>query len=44
MSYLFDTNVIIYYFNGLSPDGHPNSPSCGHLKIPHLDGVTVTNW
>ena len=18
------------------PGGHPNSPSCGHLKIPHL--------
>ncbi len=19
-----------------SPDGHPNSPTCGHLKLPHL--------
>jgi len=19
-----------------SPDGHPKSPTCGHLKIPHL--------
>ncbi len=20
----------------LTPDGHPKSPTCGHLKIPHL--------
>jgi type I restriction enzyme R subunit len=20
----------------LAPDGHPNSPTCGHLKLPHL--------
>ena len=26
-----------------NPGGHPNSPSCGHLKIPHLDSVTVTH-
>jgi hypothetical protein len=19
-----------------NPDGHPNSPTCGHLKLPHL--------
>jgi hypothetical protein len=19
------------------PDGHPNSPVCGHLKLPHLN-------
>jgi hypothetical protein len=19
------------------PDGHPNSPACGHLKLPHLN-------
>jgi hypothetical protein len=19
-----------------NPGGHPNSPTCGHLKIPHL--------
>jgi len=25
-----------------SPDGHPNSPTCGHLKFPHLErGVTA---
>ena len=24
------------------PDGHPNSPTCGHLKFPHPDlGVTM---
>jgi hypothetical protein len=23
----------------LSPDGHPKSPTCGHLKIPHLAGL-----
>ena len=21
----------------VSPDGHPNSPVCGHLKLPHLN-------
>jgi hypothetical protein len=21
---------------GYAPGGHPNSPTCGHLKIPHL--------
>ena len=30
-------------FGRVDPDGHPNSPSCGHLKIPHLDSVTVTH-
>ena len=38
------TGVIIQ--NGkthATPGGHPNSPSCGHLKIPHLDSVTVTH-
>ena len=24
-----------------NPDGHPKSPTCGHLKIPHL--VTKKN-
>ena len=25
-----------------SPDGHPNSPTCGHLKLPHPErGVTM---
>jgi hypothetical protein len=22
--------------NAYGPDGHPKSPTCGHLKIPHL--------
>jgi len=22
---------------GQGPDGHPNSPVCGHLKLPHLN-------
>jgi hypothetical protein len=31
-------NVVWY----VHPDGHPNSPTCGHLKFPHPDrGVTV---
>ena len=21
----------------IPPDGHPNSPVCGHLKLPHLN-------
>lgn len=21
----------------LAPDGHPNSPAYGHLKLPHLN-------
>ena len=21
----------------VAPDGHPNSPACGHLKLPHLN-------
>ena len=26
----------------LGPDGHPNSPTCGHLKFPHPErGVTM---
>ena len=26
----------------LTPDGHPNSPTCGHLKLPHPErGVTM---
>ncbi len=30
------------YFGVLAPDGHPNSPTCGHLKFPHPErGVTV---
>ena len=25
-----------------APDGHPNSPTCGHLKLPHPErGVTM---
>ena len=24
-------------FLPLSPDGHPNSPTYGHLKLPHLN-------
>ena len=25
-----------------TPDGHPNSPTCGHLKFPHPErGVTL---
>ena len=23
---------------GRTPGGHPNSPTCGHPKIPHLTG------
>ena len=22
---------------GADPDGHPKSPTCGHLKIPHQE-------
>lgn len=24
-------------FGGPVPDGHPNSPAYGHLKLPHLN-------
>ena len=24
-------------FNWMIPGGHPNSPTCGHPKIPHPD-------
>jgi len=24
-----------YDLSGSNPDGHPKSPTCGHLKIPH---------
>ena len=30
------------YFK-LIPDGHPNSPTCGHLKIPHPERGEMTN-
>ncbi len=26
-----------FYFVFLDPDGHPNSPTYGHLKLPHLN-------
>ena len=25
-----------YGWPRMHPDGHPNSPICGHLKLPHL--------
>ena len=28
------TSIAMFY--DLDPDGHPKSPTCGHLKIPHL--------
>ena len=29
-------------YDGIVPDGHPNSPTCGHLKLPHPErGVTM---
>ena len=31
------------YLNALeNPGGHPKSPTCGHLKIPHPPGVFKT--
>ena len=33
MKKVLDSNVV--YFN-TSPGGHPNSPTYGHLKLPHL--------
>jgi len=26
----------------LTPDGHPNSPTCGHLKFPHPERGELT--
>jgi len=26
----------------LIPDGHPNSPTCGHLKFPHPECGEMT--
>jgi len=26
---------LVFDKNNLYPDGHPKSPTCGHLKIPH---------
>jgi len=37
-----DTDSIVEYCDRVlnnseyPPDGHPKSPTCGHLKIPHL--------
>ncbi|EFK10653.1 conserved hypothetical protein [delta proteobacterium NaphS2] len=35
----FDDNGLWHYseiyFSQYGPDGHPKSPTCGHLKIPH---------
>ena len=28
--------------NGVDPGGHPKSPTCGHLKIPHPTAVFRT--
>ncbi len=35
--------ILIYKSDNVShPDGHPNSPTCGHLKLPHPErGVTM---
>jgi hypothetical protein len=32
-----DDTVIIQAGTRLCPDGHPNSPTYGHLKLPHLN-------
>ena len=28
--------VMAAHFGRLGPEGHPNSPSDGHLRLPHL--------
>ena len=30
------SRLVREYFDSF-PDGHPNSPVCGHLKLPHLN-------
>ena len=30
------SNKVLIKPNLVFPDGHPKSPTCGHLKIPHL--------
>ena len=32
----FDVNAVNVRLRGLGPDGHPNSPTCGHLNSPTL--------
>lgn len=29
--------LFLKVFDALDPDGHPNSPAYGHLKLPHLN-------
>ena len=33
--YRFISENFVNYIEG--PDGHPNSPAYGHLKLPHLN-------
>lgn len=32
-----DQQRLIFAGKQLDPDGHPNSPAYGHLKLPHLN-------
>lgn len=34
---VFKWRTVHAYFAIWSPDGHPNSPAYGHLKLPHLN-------
>lgn len=39
IAFLYDytiDKICIYPVSGSDPDGHPKSPTNGHLKIPHL--------
>ena len=39
---LFDKYLYVGTTRAATPDGHPNSPTCGHLKLPHPErGVTM---
>jgi hypothetical protein len=33
---IFIVVLLLNLCASLIPDGHPKSPTCGHLKIPHL--------
>ena len=34
---LRDVKTVLAQLSAAFPDGHPNSPAYGHLKLPHLN-------
>jgi predicted nucleic acid-binding protein len=44
MSYLFDTNIVIYYFNGLTADGALHQLLAERFKISVITKIEFLGW